>query len=82
MQVNCDGMGGQNLNFKVCAWVQAFLVKLFEDVNFCAIHARRTTIMVHAVCGQPANNDGLTSCMMVQVKDMKLARRIRGGGHE
>lgn len=34
-----------------------YLVKLFQDVNICAIHARRVTIMV---------------------KDMQLARRIRG----
>ena len=36
---------------------EAYLVGLFEDVNLCAIHAKRVTIMV---------------------KDMQLARRIRG----
>jgi len=36
---------------------EAFLVGLFEDTNLCAIHAKRTTILV---------------------KDMQLARRIRG----
>ena len=36
---------------------EAYLIKLFEDTNLCAIHAKRTTIMV---------------------KDMQLARRIRG----
>jgi hypothetical protein len=37
----------------VCSWVQAFLVKLFEDVNLCAIHAKRATILVHALTSQP-----------------------------
>lgn len=36
---------------------EAYLVSLFEDVNLCAIHAKRVTIMV---------------------KDIQLARRIRG----
>jgi histone H3 len=36
---------------------EAYLVGLFEDTNACAIHAKRTTIMI---------------------KDMQLARRIRG----
>ena len=36
---------------------EAYLVGLFQDVNLCAIHAKRVTIMV---------------------KDMQLARRIRG----
>ncbi|KOB70410.1 histone H3 [Operophtera brumata] len=36
---------------------EAFLVGLFQDINLCAIHAKRTTIMI---------------------KDMRLARRIRG----
>ena len=36
---------------------EAYLVGLFEDVNLCAIHAKRVTIMV---------------------KDINLARRIRG----
>ena len=36
---------------------EEYLVGLFEDTNLCAIHAKRTTIMV---------------------KDMQLARRIRG----
>eukprot|EP00053_Salpingoeca_punica_P015588 m.143961 g.143961 ORF g.143961 m.143961 type:complete len:141 (+) comp16754_c2_seq2:103-525(+) len=39
---------------------EAFLVKLFEDANLCAIHAKRVTI---------------------QVKDIQLARRIRGRLH-
>lgn len=36
---------------------EAYLVRLFEDTNLCAVHANRVTIMV---------------------KDMQLARRIRG----
>lgn len=36
---------------------EAYLVSLFEDVNLCAIHSKRVTIMV---------------------KDIQLARRIRG----
>ena len=36
---------------------EAYLVGVFEDTNLCAIHGKRTTIMV---------------------KDMQLARRIRG----
>lgn len=36
---------------------EAYLVSLFEDVNLCAIHSKRVTIMV---------------------KDIHLARRIRG----
>ena len=40
---------------------EAYLVGLFEDVNLCAIHAKRVTIMV---------------------KDVQLARRIRGLGRE
>ena len=36
---------------------EAYLIKLFEDTNICAIHAKRVTI---------------------DVKDMQLARRIRG----
>jgi histone H3 len=36
---------------------EAYLVGLFEDTNFCAMHAKRVTIMV---------------------KDIQLARRIRG----
>lgn len=36
---------------------EAFLVRLFEDANLCAIHAKRVTVMV---------------------RDMQLARRIRG----
>lgn len=36
---------------------EAYLVSLFEDVNLCAIHAKRVTIMV---------------------RDIQLARRIRG----
>ena len=36
---------------------EAYLVHLFEDVNECALHAKRVTI---------------------QVRDMRLARRIRG----
>jgi len=36
---------------------EAYLIGLFEDVNLCAMHANRQTIMI---------------------KDMKLARRIRG----
>jgi histone H3 len=37
---------------------ESFLVGLFADANFCAMHAKRTTIFV---------------------KDLQLARRIRGG---
>eukprot|EP00008_Paramoeba_atlantica_P010911 CAMPEP_0201484762 /NCGR_PEP_ID=MMETSP0151_2-20130828/8911_1 /ASSEMBLY_ACC=CAM_ASM_000257 /TAXON_ID=200890 /ORGANISM="Paramoeba atlantica, Strain 621/1 / CCAP 1560/9" /LENGTH=83 /DNA_ID=CAMNT_0047868571 /DNA_START=362 /DNA_END=613 /DNA_ORIENTATION=- len=40
---------------------EAYLVGLFEDVNLCAVHAKRVTIMV---------------------KDVQLARRIRGLGRE
>jgi histone H3 len=36
---------------------EAYLVSLFEDVNLCAIHSKRVTIMV---------------------RDIQLARRIRG----
>jgi len=36
---------------------EAYLTGLFEDMNLCALHAKRVTIMV---------------------KDMRLARRIRG----
>jgi histone H3 len=36
---------------------EAYLVGLFEDTNLCALHSKRTTVMV---------------------KDMNLARRIRG----
>ena len=36
---------------------EAYLISLFEDVNLCALHAKRVTIML---------------------KDMQLARRIRG----
>mmetsp|Transcript_34376 Transcript_34376/g.45470 ORF Transcript_34376/g.45470 Transcript_34376/m.45470 type:complete len:147 (+) Transcript_34376:202-642(+) len=36
---------------------EAHLVRLFEDANLCAIHAKRVTVMV---------------------KDLQLARRIRG----
>lgn len=36
---------------------EAYLVSLFEDVNMCALHTKRVTIMV---------------------RDIKLARRIRG----
>ena len=36
---------------------EAYLVRLFEDTNHCALHANRVTITV---------------------KDMQLARRIRG----
>jgi len=36
---------------------EAYLVHLFEDVNECALHAKRVTI---------------------QVRDMRLARRLRG----
>jgi histone H3 len=36
---------------------EAYLVGLFEDTTYCAIHAKRVTIMV---------------------KDMQLARRLRG----
>ena len=38
--------------------VELYLVNLFEDTNYCAIHAKRVTI---------------------QVKDIRLARRLRGG---
>ncbi len=37
--------------------LEAYLIKLFEDTNECALHGKRVTIML---------------------KDMKLARRIRG----
>ncbi|EQC29675.1 histone H3-like centromeric protein A [Saprolegnia diclina VS20] len=40
---------------------EAHLVRVFEDANLCAIHAKRVTIMV---------------------KDIQLARRIRGRNHE
>uniref|UniRef100_A0A7S4P5K3 Core Histone H2A/H2B/H3 domain-containing protein n=1 Tax=Paramoeba aestuarina TaxID=180227 RepID=A0A7S4P5K3_9EUKA len=40
---------------------EAYLTLLFEDVNLCAIHAKRVTI---------------------QVKDVQLARRIRGLSRE
>ncbi|KAF0739426.1 hypothetical protein Ae201684P_009935 [Aphanomyces euteiches] len=40
---------------------EAHLVRIFEDANLCAIHAKRVTIMV---------------------KDIQLARRIRGREHE
>lgn len=40
---------------------EAHLVRLFEDANLCAIHAKRVTIMV---------------------KDIQLARRLRGRGME
>mmetsp|Transcript_18369 Transcript_18369/g.51839 ORF Transcript_18369/g.51839 Transcript_18369/m.51839 type:complete len:164 (-) Transcript_18369:254-745(-) len=40
---------------------ESYLVALFEDVNLCAIHAKRVTIMV---------------------KDIQLARRIRGLARE
>ena len=43
------------LLFKEAA--EAYLVSLFEDVNLCAIHSKRVTIMV---------------------RDIQLARRIRG----
>ena len=36
---------------------EAYLVRLFEDANLCAIHGKRVTIMV---------------------RDIQLARRIRG----
>ena len=36
---------------------EAYLVGLFEDMNLCAIHAKRVTILL---------------------KDIQLARRIRG----
>ncbi|DBA02321.1 TPA: hypothetical protein N0F65_006196 [Lagenidium giganteum] len=39
---------------------EAHLVRLFEDANLCAIHAKRVTLMV---------------------KDIQLARRIRGRHH-
>ena len=38
-----------------------YLVKMFDQVNVCALHARRVTI---------------------QVKDIVLWRRIKGGNHE
>ena len=61
--------------------MQAFLVQLFEDVNFCAIHARRTTIMVQWHACMPNQSTTLQLFIMIlQVKDMKLACRIRGGG--
>ncbi len=62
------------------------MVKLFEDCNLCAIHAKRVTISAWRCCcacawpSCPSRADAvrvLPVCAAVP-KDLQLARRIRG----
>jgi histone H3 len=64
--------------------MEDFMVKLFEDCNLCAIHAKRVTISASTsapgVCNAPLHRllTRAPSLLLAVPKDLQLARRIRG----